>query len=95
MTPEELELIATYEGKQYLENARDWLIISCWVGCRVGDLMKLNTNNIKNINQDNSLIEYKQNKGGKTVKVPMHKDIKLIIEPTRFVSTANLSREVQ
>ena len=40
----ELELIATYEGKQYLENARDWLIISCWVGCRVGGLMKLNTN---------------------------------------------------
>lgn len=42
--------------------------------------MKFNTNNIKTINQDNSLIEYTQNKGGKTVKVPMHKDIKLIIE---------------
>lgn len=80
LNPEELELIATYEGKQYLKNARDWLIISCWTGCRVGDLMKLSTDNIKNINQNNSIIEYTQNKGGKTVKVPMHKDIKLIIE---------------
>ena len=41
LNPGELELISKYSGKQYLENARDWLIISCWTGCRVGDLMKL------------------------------------------------------
>ena len=80
LNPEELELIATYEGKQYLENARDWLIISCWTGCRVGDLMKLDTNNIKKINQDINLIEYTQNKTGKTIKAPMRKEVELIIE---------------
>lgn len=33
----------------YLDNARDWLLISCYVGQRVSDLLKMNSSNIIDI----------------------------------------------
>jgi integrase len=49
ITESEIELIKKCDLKKvnYLENARDWLIIGCWTGCRVSDLMQLTNDNIQ------------------------------------------------
>lgn len=80
LNPGELELISKYSGKQYLENVRDWLIISCWTGCRVGDLMKFSMKNIKLFPGDIRVIQYIQNKGKKMVDIPMHPKVSGIID---------------
>ena len=80
LNPGELELISKYSGKQYLENARDWLIISCWTGCRVGDLMKLSMGNIKLFSDDKRVIQYTQSKTKKMVNIPRHDQVSGIID---------------
>ena len=76
----ELELISKYEGKNYLENTRDWLIIGCWTGCRVGDLMKLTMDNITVLEDGREIIQYTQRKTGKTVKVPVNKYVNKVLK---------------
>jgi len=75
----ELKLIGEFNGADYLTNARDWLIIGCWTGCRVSDLMQLTNANIVVHPNGTKLIQYTQSKTGKTVKVPMHSDVELIL----------------
>jgi len=75
----ELKLIGEFNGADYLNNARDWLIIGCWTGCRVGDLMELSMNNVVVNTNGTKLIQYTQSKTGKTVKVPMHSDVETIL----------------
>lgn len=76
----ELELIKQFKGSDYLENARDWLIIGCWTGCRVGDLMSLTKKNVVFTKEGRKKIQYTQSKTGKLVNVPMHKDVEEILE---------------
>ncbi|MDR7208406.1 tyrosine-type recombinase/integrase [Flavobacterium piscis] len=57
-----------------LQNARDWLIISCYTGQRVSDFMKFNENQIR-IENGKSLIEFTQKKTGKIMTVPLHKKV--------------------
>lgn len=64
----------------YLDNARNWLIIGCWTGCRVNDLMKLTTKNILLTPNGKKFIRYTQNKTGKQVDIPIHSDVLEIIE---------------
>lgn len=79
LSESELDLLMKYNGSDYLNNARDWLIIGCWTGCRVGDLMKLNMDNIKNY-KSTKILQYTQSKTGKTVNVPLHPHVLQIIE---------------
>lgn len=76
----ELGELAEFVGPDYLMNARDWLIIGCWTGCRVGDLMRLKNNNVINHASGNRMIQYTQSKTGKTVNVPLHPDVVEILE---------------
>jgi integrase len=64
----------------YLDNARNWLIIGCWTGCRVNDLMSLTTDNIFLTPKGQKFIKYIQNKTQKTVDIPMHDHVINIIE---------------
>lgn len=75
----EIELIRKFKGADYLENARDWLIIGCWTGCRVGDLMQLSMSNIAFHKSGKEVIQYTQSKTEKLVNVPMHDHVKEIV----------------
>jgi len=75
----ELKRILEYSGPDYLNNARDWLIIGCWTGCRVGDLMKLNESNLKDY-KSTKIIQYTQSKTGKQVNVPIHPQVLQILD---------------
>ena len=72
LTFEELEKIEnTTYARTALENAKDWLIIGCYIGQRVSDLLTLTSNNI-NVRNGLELIELTQKKTGKRVSIPVH-----------------------
>lgn len=70
---EELALIekAKLDDKDYLLNARDWLIISCYTGQRVSDFMNLNKDQIRYENK-RPIIEFTQKKGNKRIALAIH-----------------------
>lgn len=80
LSVKELELIDQFTGSDYLENARDWLIIGCWTGCRIGDLMMLTESNIVEYSEGKKVIQYVQSKTGKIVNVPIHPTVARIIK---------------
>src|SRR5690554_7122407 len=60
LTETELKAIQQVDLTQnYLENARDWLLIGCWTGCRVNDLMKLTNDNLMITPQGQKFIRYR------------------------------------
>jgi integrase len=54
-----------------LENAKDWLIISCYTGQRVSDFLRF-TNEMIRIEDGQSFIEFTQKKTDKIMTVPVH-----------------------
>ncbi|WP_282123619.1 tyrosine-type recombinase/integrase [Algibacter mikhailovii] len=69
---DELEEIEKAELEfEHLENARDWLIISCFLGQRISDFMKFKKSMIR-IENGKKLIEFTQQKTEKLMTVPLH-----------------------
>lgn len=80
LTGEEIELISQTEFKHdYLDNARDWLIISCETGQRVSDFMRFRSNMIRYEGKV-PLIEFTQVKTGKIMAIPLSKRVRAILE---------------
>lgn len=74
LTTDELQKIEQIEkGKltDSLENAKDWLIISCYTGQRVSDFMRFTKEMIR-VEKDKNLIEFTQKKTGKIMTIPVH-----------------------
>lgn len=67
----QIENISKEKLTDSLENARDWLIISCYVGQRVSDFMRF-TNQQLRIEDGDHYIEFKQTKGKKLTTIPLH-----------------------
>lgn len=59
----------------YLNNARNWLIIGVWTGARVSDLLKFDKTNVQN-----DFIEYTAKKTGQKIILPLHWQVKEILE---------------
>ena len=75
LTFEELEEIEKLENlTDYLENAKDWLIISCYTGQRISDFMRFTSEMVRTEN-GNKLLEFTQKKTGKVMTVPLHKKV--------------------
>ncbi|MBU2904695.1 tyrosine-type recombinase/integrase [Arenibacter algicola] len=64
---------------EHLENARDWLLISCFTGQRVSDFMKFNKSMIR-IKQGKHLLEFKQQKTGKLMTIPLPKEAREVLD---------------
>ncbi len=80
LTFDELSKIETTIYKRTaLENAKDWLIIGCYTGQRVSDLLAFTCNIIK-VRNGIELIEFTQKKTGKRVAIPIHPKIKGILD---------------
>lgn len=74
LTFEDLTKIENIEKSKLtesLENAKDWLIISCYTGQRVSDFMRF-TNDMIRIENGKHLIEFTQKKTGKIMTIPLH-----------------------
>ena len=73
------QIEAAQIDKPYLINARDWLIISCFTGQRISDFMRFNKGMIR-IEDGKTLLEFDQQKTGKTMTIPLHSKVMLILE---------------
>ena len=79
LTFKELEVIENLELKNdRLDNARDWLIISCYTGQRVSDFLRFTKDMIR-IENGKSLIEFTQEKTNKLMTVPLHQKVLQIL----------------
>jgi integrase len=80
LTFDELEKIEkkTFD-RSALNNAKDWLIIGCYIGQRVSDLLTLTKENIK-FRNGLELIELTQVKTGKRVSIPLHPKVKELLK---------------
>ncbi len=75
LTSKELEIIQHLELKHdYLNNARDWLIISCYTGQRVSDFLKFQKDMIR-IEEGKYLLEFTQKKTNKLMTIPVAKQV--------------------
>lgn len=82
LTFEELTAIENIEKEKLtnsLDNAKDWLIISCYCGQRVSDFMRFTSDMIR-IENGKKLIEFTQVKTGKIMTVPLHPKVIEILE---------------
>lgn len=76
---EELETIRNTEySDETLEAAKDWLVIGCYVGQRVSDLLRMNSKMITTIN-NMGFIHINQVKTGKPVNIPIHPIVQEIL----------------
>ncbi len=80
LTKEEIEKIinTTYEY-DYLNNARDWLVISCETGQRISDFMLLTKEKIR-LQDGVQLIEFTQIKTEKIMSIPLSGKVKKILK---------------
>ncbi len=75
LTFEELQQIEkTSDLPEYLENAKDWLIISCYLGQRVSDFLNFTYEMIR-YEDGKPLLEFTQKKTGKIMTIPVHKKV--------------------
>ena len=80
LTNEEIDKIQAAEmDSEFMENARDWLVISCETGQRVSDFMRFTPEMIRYVGNV-PLIEFNQVKTGKTMSVPLSKKVLAILE---------------
>ncbi|WP_346862834.1 phage integrase SAM-like domain-containing protein [uncultured Draconibacterium sp.] len=79
LTFDELELVEkkTFE-REALNNAKDWLLIGCYIGQRVSDLLTLTNKNLTVV-AGMEMISLKQQKTDKQVMIPIHEKVKAIL----------------
>jgi integrase len=65
-----------------LSDTRDWLVIGCFTGQRVSDLMRMNKNMIEIIHGFQFIV-LKQKKTGKLVQIPVHPKVKEILDANK------------
>jgi len=76
---EAIENLNRTELSESLENARDWLVISCYTGQRISDFMHFNKEQIR-IEENKSLLEFTQKKTGKNMTIPVHEKVLEILK---------------
>jgi integrase len=79
LTLDEIQKIkeTTYDSNN-LEISRDWLLIGCFTGQRVSDLLRMNKSMISEVS-GYKFIELEQVKTKKTVQIPIHYEVELIL----------------
>lgn len=68
----------TFEDEK-LEAAKDWLIIGCYTGQRVSDLLRMKAEMIQQYGKI-KLITLTQQKTGKAVQIPLHQEVRKVLE---------------
>ena len=74
-----IENISKNQLTDSLDNAKDWLIISCYTGQRVSDFMNFTDEQIR-VEDGKQLLEFTQKKTGKNMTVPLHNKVLEILK---------------
>lgn len=79
LSEKELEKIKKLADQpDYLDNARDWLLISCYTGQRVSDFLNFTKEMVRK-SKGISMIEFTQQKTKKVMTVPLHPEVLRIL----------------
>lgn len=78
----------SFKDKPYLENAKNWLIIGVWSGARVSDLLNFTEKNITN-----GFIEYTAKKTNQQIILPLHQQVKEILQNNNGKFPRNISNQ--
>ena len=79
LTTDDIERISKVElDAEYLDNARDWLIISCFTGQRVSDFLRFDKSMIRKKGKG-YLLEFRQKKTGKLMTIPLLKEVLAVL----------------
>ncbi|MDT0646315.1 tyrosine-type recombinase/integrase [Zunongwangia sp. F260] len=80
LNPSEIEKIKNLNlPHDYLQNARDWLVISCYTGQRISDFMRFTPDMIR-VENEKSLLEFKQQKTNKLMSIPLLEQVKNVLD---------------
>jgi hypothetical protein len=79
LTLKELEQIENIKLIDVLNDARDWLIISCCTGQVISDFMQFNSNMILK-DEGNGMIVFKKSKTQETIHIPLLSMVSKILE---------------
>lgn len=80
LTTDEIEEIKKVELEQdYLNNARNWLLISIYTGQRISDFMRFTKDMIVKDENKRSFIKFEQRKTGKDMYIPISKELKQLL----------------
>jgi integrase len=79
LTFDELDKIENENYNESLNNAKDWLIISCYTGQRISDFMRFNENQIR-VQDETNLLEFTQKKTKKIMTIPIHPKVLEILK---------------
>lgn len=80
LNTQEIDSIKKVEFEHdYLDNARDWLLISCFTGQRVSDFMRFSPEMIR-IEEGKYLLEFKQKKTKKLMTIPLIPEAREILK---------------
>lgn len=81
LTPEELQRIINLDLPKdgYLDNARDWLIISCYTGQRISDFLRFTPEMVRT-EKGKKFLEFTQMKTKKLIVIPFLKEAYTIFE---------------
>ncbi|WP_130735470.1 phage integrase SAM-like domain-containing protein [Flavobacterium sp. J27] len=79
LTFEDLEKIENTDFKiEEQQDARDWLLISCYTGQRISDFMRFKKEMVRTVS-GKQLIEFTQQKTGKKMTLPLHPKVTAIL----------------
>lgn len=77
---DELEKVRIKQGlPDYLDNARDWLLISCYTGQRISDFMRFKTSMIRE-SKARKFLDITQKKTDKKVSIPVLPQVESILK---------------
>lgn len=79
LNPEELEKIKNLKLNDRLNNARDWLLISCYTGQRISDFMRFNREMIR-VEDNRYYLDFEQQKTKKLMSIPFGKKARRIFD---------------
>lgn len=76
----EIEKIRTLDDlPDYLDNARDWLLVACYTGQRISDFMRMTPGMMRKDDQKRTFIDLKQEKTGADVTIPVLPDLATLL----------------
>ena len=81
---------------EHLENTKDWLVISCYVGQRISDFMRFDTSMIRKEqvqDKDKWFIEFTQVKTEKKLILPLHEKIINVLKKRNWSFPPKMSEQ--
>jgi len=73
------DIIKLKDLPSFLDNAKDWLVISCFTGQRISDFMNFSSDNLR-YHKDQVFLDFTQVKTNTAMSIPLHHEVLKILD---------------